>query len=93
MTNNNNNNNNKQLLRKMNNYNSLMGIVAGLNVSSITRLKHTYLEIDPKLTQQFQVLEKIMDPSLSFKNYRAALSLSKLPTLPYLFDFLFLTLR
>src|SRR6185437_2266885 len=36
-----------QHLRKMNNYHTLMGIVAGLNMSSINRLKHTLNDVGP----------------------------------------------
>ena len=32
-------------LRRMNNYHTLMGIVAGLNMSSINRLKHTLNDV------------------------------------------------
>ena len=34
-------------LRRMNNYHTLMGIVAGLNMSSINRLKHTLNDVGP----------------------------------------------
>ena len=39
-----------------------MGIIAGLNISSIQRLKVTFLEIDQKLVQKFNELEKINGP-------------------------------
>lgn len=71
-------------LRAMQNYTSLMGIVAGLNLSCLTRLKVTHAEVDPKIMQQFQHLEKLLDPSSSFKNYRKAFQNCKLPALPYI---------
>ena len=62
-----------------------MGIIAGLNISSVQRLKVTLLEVDQKVVQKFNELEKLMDPSSSFKNYRKALAQSKTLALPYLF--------
>jgi len=73
-----------QILRNMNNYHTLMGVVVALNRSSITRLRFTLADCDPKLIQQFQTLESVMDPTGSFKNFRKALQQSKLPTMPYL---------
>jgi len=74
-----------QLLRDMNNFNTLMGIVSGLNVSSVTRLRFTMAEVDQKLVAQFKRLEATMDPSSSFKNYRRAVRSAPMPALPYLY--------
>jgi len=71
-------------LRKLNNYHTLMGVVVALNRSSISRLKHTFAACDSKLISSFKTLESLMDPSGSFKNYRKAISHTKLPALPYL---------
>ncbi len=36
-------------LRRMNNYHTLMGIVAGLNMGAVNRLKHTLNAVGPEL--------------------------------------------
>jgi hypothetical protein len=77
-----------------------MGIIAGLNMSSVTRLKKTFDEIPQAakevnsvpyyvsfiyiMQQSFKNLEKLMNPSGSYKNYRTALHKSSLPALPYM---------
>jgi len=71
-------------LRKMNNYNTLMGIVAGLNMSSINRLKHTFNDVNVNVINKFKELVKLMHPQGSFKMYRQALAKSKTPIIPYL---------
>lgn len=71
-------------LRKLNNFHTLMGVVVALNRSSVSRLKFSLAECEPKLLQQFKTLESLMDPTGSFKNYRKAIQNTKLPALPYL---------
>eukprot|EP01104_Vermistella_antarctica_P015645 TRINITY_DN5185_c0_g1_i1.p1 TRINITY_DN5185_c0_g1~~TRINITY_DN5185_c0_g1_i1.p1 ORF type:complete len:886 (+),score=242.94 TRINITY_DN5185_c0_g1_i1:3-2660(+) len=71
-------------LHRMNNFNSLMGIVAGLNMSSISRMKHTKAGVNPKVSASFLALEKLMHPTGSFKSYRAALRRVERPAIPYL---------
>eukprot|EP01104_Vermistella_antarctica_P002641 TRINITY_DN12854_c0_g1_i1.p1 TRINITY_DN12854_c0_g1~~TRINITY_DN12854_c0_g1_i1.p1 ORF type:complete len:1121 (+),score=328.85 TRINITY_DN12854_c0_g1_i1:409-3771(+) len=75
-------------LREMNNYCTLMGFVAGLNISSVRRLKHTHAMVDTKLIALFESFEKLMAPASSFKAFRAAFGKSKLPAIPYLGVFL-----
>eukprot|EP00011_Vannellida_sp_DIVA3-517-6-12_P012909 CAMPEP_0114606058 /NCGR_PEP_ID=MMETSP0168-20121206/1369_1 /TAXON_ID=95228 ORGANISM="Vannella sp., Strain DIVA3 517/6/12" /NCGR_SAMPLE_ID=MMETSP0168 /ASSEMBLY_ACC=CAM_ASM_000044 /LENGTH=1173 /DNA_ID=CAMNT_0001816917 /DNA_START=278 /DNA_END=3796 /DNA_ORIENTATION=- len=71
-------------LRAMNNYHSLMGIVAGTNVSAISRLKHTKDGLGKDAIKKMTALEQLMHPSGSFKHYRKHLSSSKYPIIPYL---------
>ncbi|CAH1246192.1 ras-GEF domain-containing family member 1B-like isoform X3 [Branchiostoma lanceolatum] len=52
------------------NFNSLMAIIAGLNMSPVARLKKTWSKVD---TCKFDVLEHQMDPTSNFSNYRASL--------------------
>ncbi|XP_077999248.1 ras-GEF domain-containing family member 1B-like [Glandiceps talaboti] len=52
------------------NFNSLMAILAGLNMSPVARLKKTWAKVN---TQKFEVLENLMDPTSNFGNYRQAL--------------------
>ncbi|XP_075215870.1 uncharacterized protein LOC142321567 isoform X1 [Lycorma delicatula] len=52
------------------NFNSLMAIIAGLNMSPISRLKKTWSKVQ---SAKFSVLEHQMDPSSNFSSYRSTL--------------------
>ena len=77
-------------LHKLNNFNGLMGVIAGLNMSAISRLKKTWLIINEQnnspnsILFQYKKLEGLMSPTGSWKNYRSSLLNAKLPAIPYL---------
>ncbi|CAB3361641.1 Hypothetical predicted protein [Cloeon dipterum] len=52
------------------NFNSLMGIIAGLNMSPVSRLKKTWAKVS---SGKFAILEHQMDPSSNFSSYRSTL--------------------
>ncbi|XP_006814037.1 ras-GEF domain-containing family member 1B-like [Saccoglossus kowalevskii] len=52
------------------NFNSLMAILAGLNMCPVSRLKKTWAKVN---TAKFEVLEHLMDPTSNFSNYRQSL--------------------
>uniref|UniRef100_A0A8C9TQ22 RasGEF domain family member 1B n=1 Tax=Scleropages formosus TaxID=113540 RepID=A0A8C9TQ22_SCLFO len=52
------------------NFNSLMAIISGMNMSPVSRLKKTWGKVK---TAKFDILEHQMDPSNNFYNYRTAL--------------------
>ncbi|KAL4623279.1 ras-GEF domain-containing family member 1B isoform X2 [Arapaima gigas] len=52
------------------NFNSLMAIISGMNMSPVSRLKKTWGKVN---TAKFDILERQMDPSNNFYNYRTAL--------------------
>ncbi|OCT58572.1 hypothetical protein XELAEV_18002007mg [Xenopus laevis] len=52
------------------NFNSLMAILSGMNMSPVSRLKKTWAKVK---TAKFDILEHQMDPSSNFYNYRTAL--------------------
>jgi len=58
----------------MNNYNSLMAIVAALNMNSVARMKKTWSKGGSKMKTAFEELEKILNPSSNFSNYRRAIA-------------------
>ena len=62
-----------------------MGFVAGMSISAIARLHHTWNSLEPETRQTFQVLQGLFDPQLSFKRYRSELAISTPPVLPYLY--------
>ncbi|XP_053682829.1 ras-GEF domain-containing family member 1B-like [Sabethes cyaneus] len=52
------------------NFNTLMAIIAGLNMSPIARLKKTWAKIQ---SAKFSILEHQMDPTSNFSSYRSTL--------------------
>ncbi|KAI4817112.1 hypothetical protein KUCAC02_009394 [Chaenocephalus aceratus] len=52
------------------NFNSLMAIITGMNMSPVARLRKTWGKVN---TDKFEILEHQMDPSSNFSNYRTAL--------------------
>ncbi|KAH8379903.1 hypothetical protein KR009_007955 [Drosophila setifemur] len=52
------------------NFNSLMAIIAGLNLAPISRLKKTWVKVQ---SAKFSVLEHQMDPTSNFNSYRSTL--------------------
>ncbi|CAO3657588.1 unnamed protein product [Mucor hiemalis] len=74
-------------VRNLNNFNTLMAILAGVNSAAVLRLKLTRESIkvrNKKLFQQFTELESLMSSERSFHNYRSALKQAELPGIPYL---------
>ncbi|XP_050437199.1 uncharacterized protein LOC126843616 isoform X1 [Adelges cooleyi] len=53
------------------NFNSLMAIIAGLNMSPVSRLKKTWHKVQQ--SAKFTILEQYMDPSSNFSSYRSTL--------------------
>jgi hypothetical protein len=71
-------------LRQLHNYNTLMGLVAGFNTSSVSRLKHTFNAIKGRNKELWDELMALMDPSNSFRTLRHAIDESGLSAIPYL---------
>ena len=60
-------------LFKLNNFNTTMGIVSGLNLMPVSRLKLTWEQVDQKRTKQLNTLEETLSPMGNYKNYRVLL--------------------
>mmetsp|Transcript_10822 Transcript_10822/g.18090 ORF Transcript_10822/g.18090 Transcript_10822/m.18090 type:complete len:176 (+) Transcript_10822:29-556(+) len=71
-------------LRKINNFNTLMGVLAGLNMSSVNRLKHTQALLSQKHRDVKEELQQVISRNQSFKNYRSVLHTATGPTVPFL---------
>jgi len=73
-------------LRSIGNFNTAMGLLAGMNVSSVSRLRHTWDDLSPQQLQTYKNLQSLFDPAGSFKNYRAevATAQGKGAVLPYI---------
>jgi len=71
-------------LYKLRNFNGVMGVLAGINISAVSRLKHTFSLVSRKNTQLLKQLENIMSPQKSYSCLRDTISTSKTPLLPFL---------
>mmetsp|Transcript_6017 Transcript_6017/g.9086 ORF Transcript_6017/g.9086 Transcript_6017/m.9086 type:complete len:537 (-) Transcript_6017:66-1676(-) len=77
-----------QLMLKLNNFNSLMAILAGINTSAIYRLKFTRDQIPNATKQLLEELSDLMDPTQSYGNYRQRLHDVDPPCVPFLGTYL-----
>ncbi|KAF9737991.1 hypothetical protein PMIN07_010032 [Paraphaeosphaeria minitans] len=71
-------------LRKLNNYNSLGAVLAGINSTAVHRLAATRELVPQQATLDFMKLEILMGQSQSYKCYRLAWDNSARERLPYL---------
>lgn len=55
------------------NYDTAMSILRGLNRSSVSRLKHTWNELDPEIQQSFSMASSLLSPSNNYALYRDVL--------------------
>ncbi|KNC52088.1 uncharacterized protein AMSG_00916 [Thecamonas trahens ATCC 50062] len=75
-------------LRKINNFNGVMEILAGLQLTPIFRLKRTWAGVSPRNMSKFNELAAEMNRDLNYKAPRAALATANPPCIPYLGIFL-----
>src|SRR5437764_14837374 len=70
--------------RQLNNFNTLMSIVSGLNSAPVFRLKRTWETVPARFIQTFESLKKIMKSSKNFSEYREMLHSINPPCVPFL---------
>jgi len=75
-------------LRKMNNFNSMLAILSGLNSSAVFRLKYTREELSPKSQKLFAEFMDLMSSKSSYKAYRDTLHQANPPVIPYMGTYL-----
>jgi len=77
-------------LQELNNFHSLMGVVAGLNNAAVTRLKWTQakLQKQKRITQIMTDIETLTNMEGSYKLYREHVNHCLLPCMPYVGVFL-----
>jgi len=75
-----------QHLHSLRNFNTMVAFIAGLNMSSISRLKLSWAQVNKEAKECLKTMQDLFDPSSSYKSYRAAhkIATSKGPCLPYL---------
>jgi len=71
-------------LRKLNNFSTLMAIMAGLNNAAVFRLKFTREEIPKQYQQLYEFLMTQVNSANGYKVYREILSNVQPPCIPYL---------
>eukprot|EP01126_Amoeba_proteus_P004741 TRINITY_DN11574_c0_g1_i4.p1 TRINITY_DN11574_c0_g1~~TRINITY_DN11574_c0_g1_i4.p1 ORF type:complete len:183 (-),score=39.22 TRINITY_DN11574_c0_g1_i4:111-659(-) len=76
-------------LRELNNYNTLMGVVAGLNYGPVSRLKHTFASLaKTKHYDRLEELQDVMNPTGAYKKLRDHMEASGKSVVPYIGVFL-----
>ncbi|CAG8661761.1 16732_t:CDS:2, partial [Funneliformis mosseae] len=70
--------------KTLNNFNSLTAIISGLNSAPIHRLKRTWELVNAKTIQTLDSLNKIMNSTKNFAEYRELLHSANPPCVPFL---------
>ncbi|KAK1965310.1 RasGEF domain-containing protein [Colletotrichum sublineola] len=73
-----------QKLRRLNNYNGLAAILAGINGTAVHRLSQTWALVPPESQKSFAKLGILMGTQKSHFAYRLAWENSPLPRIPYI---------
>jgi len=66
----------------------LMGILVGLSLSPVSRLKHTWSKVPTKHLETFKQLENHQDPASSFKFLRDQIKSAGAVAIPYIGTYL-----
>jgi len=72
-----------EVLREINNFHSIVAIMAALSHNSIYRLTQTWDQLSKKQKQKYQTLTEISLPNLSFASYRNAIKNCQGPCVPF----------
>ncbi|KAJ1551730.1 hypothetical protein HK096_002893 [Nowakowskiella sp. JEL0078] len=70
--------------RQLNNFDTLMAILSGLDAAPTHRLKRTWELIKPKDLQSCQMLRDLMSPTKNFSKYRDELKSCAPPCIPFI---------
>jgi len=73
-----------QILKNFNNGLTCISILTGIHTSSIQRLRWTFAELSKKSLSILAELDDLMSPNANFSKYRAKLSTTKPPCMPYI---------
>jgi son of sevenless len=73
-----------QNCRHIQNYSTMVSIIAGLNAATVRRLKRSWDLVTPRYLIKFNTCEAIIDPHRNFKNYRHTLANISPPCVPYI---------
>jgi len=70
-------------LLELNNFNTAMSVLAGLNLHCVQRLDEIWDLVPESTKTLFHQMEKVLRPHANFRNYRQLLETRSLPILPY----------
>jgi hypothetical protein len=73
-----------QSLFQKNNFNSLIGVLAGLNLAAISRLKVTFTHVKKSIQEHLESLFNLQNPEQNFKYLREAMKKGGFNSIPYL---------
>ena len=73
-----------QELHRLRNYHSLMGIVSGLSVTSIQRLKYTFTMLSDQQIQEMEEIRGLLNRDNGYKRYRDEIKNEEFPSIPCL---------
>ncbi|KAI8905244.1 hypothetical protein DFJ77DRAFT_443742 [Powellomyces hirtus] len=71
-------------LLTLNNFSTLMAVIAGLNKAAISRLKMTFKEVGSKNLKKLNEMERLMTAEGSYRNYRSHIKTVTRPCIPYI---------
>lgn len=71
-------------LRQLNNFNSMLAVLAAFNASAVHRLKYTSAGVPPQYMKALTEAEAVMNSAMAFAAYRAVISSCNPPCIPYL---------
>lgn len=69
---------------ELHNFNSLMALTAGMNLTAVQRLEKTWALVGHSYKASFDKLSNLMTTKLNFQSYRSMLSITKQPIVPYI---------
>lgn len=70
-------------LRTLNNFASMASVIAGLNLSPISRLRLSWAQLSEKLMKEWGLLEKLFDTTKNFARYKELLKMINPPCVPF----------
>jgi len=73
-----------ELLLRINNFNTALAIISGLNSAATHRLKYTKAELPKKTQTTFEAVNQLMNSEGAYKAYRDSLHNANPPCVPYL---------
>jgi len=75
-------------LYDLKNFNGLMGILVGLSLSPVSRMRHTWSKVGSRHLETFKQLEMHQDPASSFKFLREQIKAAGATAIPYIGTYL-----
>eukprot|EP01119_Soliformovum_irregulare_P011950 TRINITY_DN3065_c0_g1_i3.p1 TRINITY_DN3065_c0_g1~~TRINITY_DN3065_c0_g1_i3.p1 ORF type:complete len:1054 (-),score=357.72 TRINITY_DN3065_c0_g1_i3:316-3477(-) len=72
-----------ECLREFRDFSGCFSVIAGLNMSAISRLKNTWAKVPKGTLQRYEKVFELLNTTKNYKNYRIELKSATLPLVPY----------